>query len=87
MRQQRKEALTDSLPSSPSSPTRQFGPRLVCIGDEGYVQGMSDLCAPIYVIMKGDEVMTFWCFVALMERMVRFFSDYAFYRLTTATGL
>lgn len=39
----------------------------------GYVQGMSDLCAPIYVIMKGDEVMTFWCFAALMERMKKNF--------------
>lgn len=37
--------------------------------DLGYVQGMSDLCAPIYVVMKGDEVMTFWCFAALMDRM------------------
>jgi len=35
----------------------------------GYVQGMSDLCAPIYVAMHGDEEMTFWCFVAVMERM------------------
>ena len=39
-------------------------------GHEGYVQGMSDLCAPIYVAMHGDEEMTFWCFVAVMERMV-----------------
>ncbi|KAG8754030.1 GTPase activating protein [Serendipita sp. 396] len=56
----------DKLASS--SPLRS-GPRLECRGNTGYVQGMSDLCAPIYVIMKGDEVMTFWCFVALMERM------------------
>jgi len=41
--------------------------------DLGYVQGMSDLCSPLYVIMKGDEVMTFWCFVALMERMKKTF--------------
>ena len=39
-------------------------------GDEGYVQGMSDLCAPIYVVMSGDEEMTFWCFVEVMNRMV-----------------
>lgn len=38
---------------------------------EGYVQGMSDLCAPIYIVMGGDEEMTFWCFVQVMERMVR----------------
>ncbi|PFH54408.1 hypothetical protein AMATHDRAFT_186423 [Amanita thiersii Skay4041] len=35
----------------------------------GYVQGMSDLCAPLYVVMDGDEEMTFWCFVEFMERM------------------
>lgn len=33
---------------------------------------MSDLAAPIYVVTGGDEVMTFWCFVAVMEKMVRF---------------
>ena len=38
--------------------------------DEGYVQGMSDLCAPIYVVTGADEVMTFWCLVSVMERMV-----------------
>lgn len=37
--------------------------------DLGYVQGMSDLCAPIYVVMDGDPEMTFWCFVQVMERM------------------
>ncbi|TBU65772.1 RabGAP/TBC [Dichomitus squalens] len=35
----------------------------------GYVQGMSDLCAPVYVVMGGDEEMTFWCFVQIMDRM------------------
>ncbi|THU86400.1 RabGAP/TBC [Dendrothele bispora CBS 962.96] len=35
----------------------------------GYVQGMSDLCAPVYVVMEGEEEMTFWCFVEVMERM------------------
>ena len=39
-------------------------------GNEGYVQGMSDLCAPIYVIMGGEPEMTFWCFVEVMDRMV-----------------
>jgi TBC1 domain family member 15 len=42
-------------------------------GHEGYVQGMSDLCAPIYVVMGGDEVTTFWCFVEVMNRMKRNF--------------
>ncbi|KAH7889448.1 GTPase-activating protein gyp7 [Phlebopus sp. FC_14] len=35
----------------------------------GYVQGMSDLCAPLYVVMGADEEMTFWCFVEVMNRM------------------
>jgi hypothetical protein len=39
--------------------------------DLGYVQGMSDLCSPLYVVMGGDEVLTFWAFVGLMDRMVR----------------
>ena len=34
---------------------------------------MSDLCSPIYVVMNGDEEMTFWCFVEVMNRMVRRF--------------
>jgi hypothetical protein len=71
-RRKKEVPSADPVLSAPSS-TRRSGPRLVCLGDVGYVQGMSDLCAPIYVVMKGDEVMTFWCFVALMERMVRFF--------------
>lgn len=39
----------------------------------GYVQGMSDLCAPLYVALGTDEEMTFWCFVEVMDRMVRNF--------------
>jgi hypothetical protein len=35
----------------------------------GYVQGMSDLCAPIYVVCGGDEAQTFWCFAKVMEKM------------------
>ena len=34
----------------------------------GYVQGMSDLLAPIYVAM-GTEEMAFWCFVQFMDRV------------------
>ncbi|CDW97686.1 hypothetical protein [Sporisorium scitamineum] len=34
----------------------------------GYVQGMSDLCSPLYIMCQGDEVRTFRCFVGLMER-------------------
>jgi hypothetical protein len=40
-------------------------------GELGYVQGMSDLLSPLYVVFDGDEVMTFWSFVEWMERMVR----------------
>ena len=36
----------------------------------GYVQGMSDLLAPIYAVMQDDAV-AFWAFVCFMERMVR----------------
>ncbi|KAF9952626.1 GTPase activating protein [Mortierella alpina] len=39
---------------------------------EGYVQGMSDLLAPVFAVM-GDEVMGFWAFVGLMERTKRNF--------------
>ena len=35
----------------------------------GYVQGMSDLLAPIYAVMQDDAV-AFWGFVGFMERMV-----------------
>ncbi|KAG9318717.1 hypothetical protein JVU11DRAFT_815 [Chiua virens] len=35
----------------------------------GYVQGMSDLCAPLYVAMDAEEELTFWCFVEVMNRM------------------
>lgn len=40
--------------------------------DLGYVQGMSDLVAPIFVVM-GDEAMTFWAFTHFMDRMVSVF--------------
>lgn len=34
----------------------------------GYVQGMSDLCAPLYAVCHGDEAKTFWLLVGLMKR-------------------
>lgn len=37
--------------------------------DLGYVQGMSDLLAPIYAVMQ-DDALAFWGFVKFMERMV-----------------
>ncbi|RIB10178.1 rab-GTPase-TBC domain-containing protein [Gigaspora rosea] len=36
--------------------------------DLGYVQGMSDLLAPVLIVME-DEVPAFWAFVGFMERM------------------
>ena len=41
--------------------------------DLGYVQGMSDLLAPIYAVMQDDAV-AFWGFVGFMDRMVCRFS-------------
>ncbi|PWW80492.1 RabGAP/TBC [Tuber magnatum] len=40
--------------------------------DLGYVQGMSDLLAPIYAVLQDDAV-AFWAFVGFMERMERNF--------------
>lgn len=37
--------------------------------DLGYVQGMSDLLAPLYAVMQDDAV-AFWAFVGYMDRMV-----------------
>lgn len=38
----------------------------------GYVQGMSDLLAPVYVVSE-DDALAFWCFEGLMKRMERNF--------------
>lgn len=40
--------------------------------DLGYVQGMSDLLAPIYAVIQDDAV-AFWAFQKFMERMERNF--------------
>ncbi|KAI9742002.1 MAG: GTPase activating protein [Cirrosporium novae-zelandiae] len=40
--------------------------------DLGYVQGMSDLLAPIYAVMQ-DDAIAFWGFVHFMDRMERNF--------------
>lgn len=40
--------------------------------DLGYVQGMSDLLAPILFVIE-DELDAFWCFVAYMDRVNRNF--------------
>lgn len=42
----------------------------------GYVQGMSDLCAPLYAVCRGDEAKTFWLLVGVMRRARHnFYSD------------
>ena len=40
--------------------------------DLGYVQGMSDLLAPIYAVMQ-DDALAFWGFQKFMERMEKNF--------------
>lgn len=37
--------------------------------DLGYVQGMSDILAPLLLLL-GNEVDSFWCFVGFMEKIV-----------------
>lgn len=37
--------------------------------DLGYVQGMSDILAPLLLLL-GNEVDTFWCFVGFMDKIV-----------------
>ena len=43
-----------------------------CFFPIGYVQGMSDLLAPILQFIE-DEEETFWCFVGLMEMEEKMF--------------
>ncbi|KAF1990159.1 GTPase-activating protein GYP7 [Aulographum hederae CBS 113979] len=53
--------------------------------DLGYVQGMSDLLAPIYAVMQDDAV-AFWGFEKFMERMERnFLRDQSGMRLQLLT--
>jgi len=53
--------------------------------DLGYVQGMSDLLAPIYAVQQDDAV-AFWAFVGFMERMERnFLRDQSGMRLQLMT--
>lgn len=40
--------------------------------DLGYVQGMSDLLAPLYAVLQ-DDALAFWAFKAFMDRMERNF--------------
>jgi TBC1 domain family member 15 len=60
--------LEYDTPSSPSAPnTSNHHPQNL-----GYVQGMSDLLAPIYAVMQ-DDAIAFWAFVSFMRRMSRNF--------------
>ncbi|KAG6832365.1 hypothetical protein H0H92_002633 [Tricholoma furcatifolium] len=77
-RHQRYSSISPNIADIGSqSPTNEHIDRLAGIlltynfyeKDLGYVQGMSDLCAPIYVVMDASEEMTFWCFVEVMHRM------------------
>jgi hypothetical protein len=53
--------------------------------DLGYVQGMSDLLAPIYAVLQ-DDAMAFWGFVKFMDRMERnFLRDQSGMRLQLQT--
>lgn len=53
--------------------------------DLGYVQGMSDLLAPIYAVEQ-DDAIAFWGFVGFMERMERnFLRDQSGMRLQLLT--
>lgn len=53
--------------------------------DLGYVQGMSDLLAPIYAILQ-DDAIAFWAFTHFMDRMERnFLRDQSGMRLQLLT--
>lgn len=57
----------DTPSSSPRPNTSNSHPQNL-----GYVQGMSDLLAPIYAVMQ-DDAIAFWAFVGFMRRMTRNF--------------
>ena len=42
---------------------------MLYLSTAGYVQGMSDLLAPLLSVME-NEVDTFWCFAGFMEMVV-----------------
>jgi hypothetical protein len=66
----RKPMLTDGIIAHTAAlrtilmTYHQYSPTL------GYVQGMSDLLSPIYVVYEADEASSFWAFVGWMKVMV-----------------
>lgn len=56
--------------SSTASTQEKLEAKLSLPSLDGYVQGMSDLCSPLFVVFGGDESLTFWCFTGMMNRMV-----------------
>ena len=56
--------------ASTSDPTKMVNPYAENLG---YVQGMSDLLAPLYAVFQ-DDALTFWCFVGFMRRTSQNFS-------------
>lgn len=65
-----EQKTTHALPEASDSSEGELG----LLG--GYVQGMSDLCAPLYSLCNGDEAKTFWLFVGLMRRIrSNFYTD------------
>jgi TBC1 domain family member 15 len=63
------ETQIQSSSSSPS-PSNLSNPSAENLG---YVQGMSDLLAPLYAVFQ-DDALTFWCFAGFMKRTSQNFS-------------
>ena len=65
----------DTPPPEESSSSNEHSTKMVNEYAEnlGYVQGMSDLLAPLYAVFQ-DDALTFWCFVGFMRRTSSNFS-------------
>ncbi|GAA6063565.1 hypothetical protein JCM10212_004496 [Sporobolomyces blumeae] len=66
----------DSVPLSPSTPSRTDESTAAATSphddpstpQRAYVQGMSDLFSPLYVVLDGDQWLAYSCFETVMER-------------------